>query len=370
MNEIFQKDCFDILKLKLDRGEIDRRSFLRGIALMGAGALALQSGAVSAQEKEMVMVTWGGDGTKAFEKAFAAPFAKATGIRVKSDGSGPTEGAVKAQFEGGKISWDVMDTEFFSSKTLGEKGYLGKIDYNIVKKEKIHGSDWHDWGVANYYNTYVMVYNKKKFGDNPPKTWADFFDAEKFPGKRTLPKYMIGAPEAALLADGVSPDKLYPMDLDRAFKKIKDFMPNIVSFWGSAAESQQAVIDGEAVIGLLWGTRAQLVHRDTGGDVTFTFQDALLTPSSWSYMNKNPAGAEIANQFIAAAQDPALQIELLRLVGCSPANPAAAAMVPEDLKPFDCMQPEHLKIMHSVDMEWYGKNYGAALDRFIAMIAN
>src|SRR5438309_6091061 len=47
-----------------------------------------------------------------------------------------------------------------------------------------------------------------------PTTWAEFWDAKKFPGPRTLRAgvYGTGAYEEALLADGVPMDKLYPMD--------------------------------------------------------------------------------------------------------------------------------------------------------------
>ena len=51
--------------------------------------------------------------------------------------------------------------------------------------------------------------------------WADLFDTAKIPGKRTFYKWSApGVLEIALLADGVAPDKLYPLDLDRAFKKL------------------------------------------------------------------------------------------------------------------------------------------------------
>ena len=85
---------------------------------------------------------------------------------------------------------------------------------------------------------------------------ADFFDVEKFPGKRSLYKWGAGMWEAALLADGVAPDKLYPLDLERAHDKIAAFKDNIVSYWGGGAESQSVLMNGEASMAMIWSTRA------------------------------------------------------------------------------------------------------------------
>ncbi|MGO8077848.1 extracellular solute-binding protein, partial [Rhizobium leguminosarum] len=68
---------------------------------------------------------------------------------------------------------------------------------------------------------------------------ADLFDTAKFPGKRTFYKWSApGVIEEALLADGVAADKLYPLDLERAFKKLDTIKSDIV-WWSGGAKSQQ-----------------------------------------------------------------------------------------------------------------------------------
>ncbi|MBK5571324.1 ABC transporter substrate-binding protein [Ensifer sp. SSB1] len=369
MLDFLRLDNADILETKYKNGEIDRRQLLKALGILGLASTAMGRIAF-AQQKDLVLATWGGDTSKAIDSVFGAAFTKATNINVKDDGSGPTEGAVQAQATSGKISWDVLQLDYFSSVTLGKKGLLGPIDYNVVKKSRVLENSSHEFGVACFLNSYVLAYDTSTYGDNPPKTWADFFDVEKFPGKRTFPKWMIGVPEAALLADGVPPDQLYPLDLDRAFKKIKALMPHVAAVWGSGSESQQIMLSGEASMGLLLGTRAILVDRDTDQKITFSFNDGLLIFDAWSYSKGNPAGAEAANQFIAATQDPALQVEMLKLVGFGPINPEAAKIVPEELRRIDCSQPEHLSVMHRVSMEWYADNYAAALDKYTAVISS
>ncbi|MFX5656770.1 extracellular solute-binding protein, partial [Acinetobacter baumannii] len=71
---------------------------------------------------------------------------------------------------------------------------------------------------------------------------------------------MAGALEAALLADGVALDQLYPLDVDRALKKIAEIKDHLV-LWDTGASSQQLFRDGEVTMGQLWHTRANLLQE-------------------------------------------------------------------------------------------------------------
>ncbi len=46
------------------------------------------------------------------------------------------------------------------------------------------------------------------------------------------------------MADGVAPEKLYPLDLDRVFRSLDKIKPSIVKFWDTGAEPVQMLIDG------------------------------------------------------------------------------------------------------------------------------
>ncbi|MEA2779893.1 MAG: putative spermidine/putrescine transport system substrate-binding protein, partial [Rhodospirillaceae bacterium] len=144
MNDAFQKDCLEILADKLSRGQISRRSFAKVAALLLAGApVALKSSIAAADSKQLVLVNWGGDAIKAYDAAYGQPFLKETGITVKEDGSGPTEGAIAAQAKSGKPTWDLVDVDPFSALTLGKQGMMEPIDYKVVDKSKMRpGFGW------------------------------------------------------------------------------------------------------------------------------------------------------------------------------------------------------------------------------------
>jgi putative spermidine/putrescine transport system substrate-binding protein len=61
---------------------------------------------------------------------------------------------------------------------------------------------------------------------------------------------------------------------------------------------------------------------------------------------------------------PARQVALLKSLGTGPANPAAAALVPPELKPHNPMDPDNLKLQVVADELWYADNYLAVLNRF------
>ncbi|UWR71022.1 ABC transporter substrate-binding protein [Phaeobacter inhibens] len=364
----FQRDCCELLAERFRSGKLDRRGFLTGLVALGAATMAAP-GARAAGQK-LVVVNWGGDAIDAYSAAFAEAYEAATGNKLKIDGSGPLEGSMKTQFESNSVRWDVCDAEPYSAIRLGREGMMEKIDYSIVDRSKIEPGFDGEFYVPSYFYSNVIAYDAARFGDDAPSTWADFWNVAKYPGKRTLYKWMTGVLEAALLADGVAPAELYPLDVDRALAKIEVLKPHIVSFWSSGAESQQLLRDGEASMGLLWHTRANLTKQDTEGEVDWTFDQGLVSPSGWTVIKGNPAGLKAAMEFIALAQNPDNQVTLLNELGNGPANPAAHALVSEEMKPVDASSKENLERQIALQAEWYADHYGTALDKYLALVSS
>ena len=116
--------------------------------------------------------------------------------------------------------------------------------------------------MAYEFYSSVLAYSQKKFPKDAPKSWADFWDVKKFPGRRALRNHPLATLEAALMADGVPPDKLYPLDVDRAFKKLEEIKPHITVWWTSGAQSAQLLNDGEVDMVMAWNGRVSA--RDQG----------------------------------------------------------------------------------------------------------
>ena len=369
MRDAFQQDCLDILAEKLARGQIGRRRFGQLAGLLLAGGAGLRTGPAAAASKELVFVNWGGDAIKAYDAAYGKPFFKETGIQVKEDGSGPTEGAIAAQYKSGKPSWDIVDADPFSAISLGKQGMIEKIDYSVVDRKKMRpGFGW-DYAASTYFFSYIIAYDKKKYGSTAPASMADFFDVKNFPGKRSMYKWGAGMWEAALLADGVAPDKLYPLDLDRAHAKIRAFKSHVASFWGGGAASQAVLMNGDASMAIIWSTRASLLEQDSNGQITFTWNQGLISPGAMAVIKGNPGGRDAAMKFIASAQDPKRQLVMFDMLGQGPANPATDALIPTDKRRINCVDPANMAKQVALDMPWYAENYGKALDEYTRVIS-
>ncbi|MGF6972768.1 hypothetical protein QFZ94_001195 [Paraburkholderia sp. JPY465] len=102
--------------------------------------------------------------------------------------------------------------------------------------------------------------------------------------------------EIALLADGVPPNKLYPLDLDRAFKKLDTIKSDIV-WWSGGAQSQQLLASGEAPIGMFWNGRLHALAQ-TGVPVGISWNQNLTAAD----MLVIPKGAKWSVTFSSASQ--------------------------------------------------------------------
>ncbi len=353
----FARDCVEIAAERLAKGQIDRRTFLQALTILGAGTSVLTLGGGSAKAAdEVVVVNWGGPAVEAYQNAFGAPFEKATGTKVVIDGTGPLGSKIKAMVDAGAVTWDVCDTGTGTTLVLEKQGVLEPIDYSVVDKSKMQEIFAYEYGCANYMFSFVLAYNKKSVSAEPTG-WKDFWDLEKFPGNRTLRKQPNGMLEACMMAAGKSTKDVYPIDLDLAVSKLKEIKDYVIA-WGSGSQSQELFRTGEVVMGDIWHTRANLLNQETNGDVTWTWKDGIVTAGMWNVPKGNPAGVETAMKFIASSQDPEQQLVLFNAMGNGPANPAAADMVPADKKYIDPGQPENLAVQVLQNGPWYQEDSG------------
>jgi putative spermidine/putrescine transport system substrate-binding protein len=214
----------------------------------------------------------------------------------------------------------------------------------------------------------VLVYNTKAWGGRVPTGWKDVWDTKNFPGKRAFPKTIDGALEAALIADGVPPDQLYPLDMKRALDMHRKIAGDAI-YYTSLADSQTVFRNEEAVIGLILNTRAWPLKNDTAGLCDYTFNQGIVWTASWM-VPKGASGGDAIWDFISSTQDPAGQVRLLRTNGYGPINPAASDGLPPDLQAIHPGYPTNYERMIPGGVEWYSKNATAALQQYLDTISS
>jgi putative spermidine/putrescine transport system substrate-binding protein len=361
-----QQDCLEILRQDFQAGRIGRRAVLGAMAALGLSSLATGQVAKAAGG-ELVVANWGGDAVPAFNAAFKPSYEATSGRKLVVDGGGPSMGKIRTMVDARNVIWDLCDSGAGDSIELGRLGMLEPIDYGIVDKEKMLPGFAYQHGCANYMFSVVLAYNAAKYKDKPPTKLADFWDTRNFPGRRLLRKRGLAMLEMALIADGVPFDQVYPIDIDRALKKIRQIKGDAL-FWLNGAESQQFLREGECDMGLIWHTRASVLHRDTKGRITWTFNQGILHPGIWIVPRGNPAGPPAAMQAIAAMQAPEGQVKLLELLGNGPANPAAQPLVPAALRDTNPTDPRFVPLQLASNGEWWGAHVNEAEEKYLDMI--
>jgi len=347
-------DCLDLLEDQHRRGLMDRRTFVRALGLLACLPAVTAGGRAMARDgaKQLVMVNWGGISRPAYAKALCTPFEKATGIRVDQDGSGPLPAKVRAMVQSGKVIWDLMDFDASKALVLDKEGLLEPIDYSIVDRDKVYPGWAYKMGVASYIYSCVLCFDSNKFKGEKPNSWKDFWDVQRFPGQRAVRKTPEGQIEACMMAAGRSIKDVYPIDLDLAVAKVRELKSHLIA-WTTSAQSQDVLRNGEATMCNLWHSRAGALFKESSGRFDWSWNQGLMNVDVWSVPKNNPAGREAAMKFIAYAQNPERQVELLSLLGNGPVNPAAAALVPDDVKKFDPTQPDHRAVQAVLNPEWW-----------------
>jgi putative spermidine/putrescine transport system substrate-binding protein len=290
-----------------------------------AAAIGLSSPVYAA---DMVFTSWGGTTQDAQKASWADGFTAESGVNVLQDG--PTDyGKIKAMVEAGDVTWDVVDVEGDYAVQAGKAGLLEKLDFSVIDKSKLDPRFVTDYSVGSFYYSFVVGCNKDAVKECP-KTWADLFDTAKFPGKRAFYKWSApGVIEAALLADGVAPEKLYPLDLDRAFKKLDTIKADII-WWSGGAQSQQLLASAEAPFGSFWNGRLTALAEtgvtvETSWTQNITAADALVVP-------KGAKNKEAAMKFIAFATNPDSQAKLATATGYAPTNLDSNMLMDEKIR--------------------------------------
>ncbi|PHN34528.1 ABC transporter substrate-binding protein [Pseudomonas amygdali] len=322
----------------------------RAAAVLAAGVLALSSIAASAAES-VNFVSWGGS-TQDFQKeAWAAPFSKASGITVVQDG--PTDyGKLKAMVESGNVQWDVVDVEADFALRAASEGLLEPLDFNTIKRDEIDKRFVTDHGAGSFFFSFVLGYNESKVGAKPPVDWAAMFDTKTYPGKRSLYKWPSpGVLELALLADGVAPDKLYPLDLDRAFKKL-DIIKKDIVWWGGGAQSKQLLASGEVAMGQMWNGRVYALQQD-GAPVGVSWKQNLVM-ADFLVVPKGAKNKDAAMKFIANATSAKGQADFSNLSAYAPVNTQSVARLDSTLAPN--LPTAHVADQITLDFAYWAKN--------------
>ena len=323
------------------------RRMLLTAGLAGAALSAPAVRRASAQEKVLYINTWGGAWEEAAKESLFAPFTKETGIEIRT--VAPVSFAkLAAQVRTGVYEFDITTLGVAELARADHAKLIAEPDKAILDPAKLWPQAVKMNGVASHAFANIIAYRNDKFPQGV-KDWADFWNVAKNPGSRSLQRYAARVIAMALLADGVAPDRLFPYDLDRAFKSLEKIKPHVRVWWTQGPQSQQLLRDGEIDAIGMWDTQAsRLVEQKA--PVTVNVNQAVIDIAYWAVAKGSPRAAN-AWRFISFAirPEPLAQFSLRNAYG--PMNPDAFKFITDAQAKTLSTYPENFKSAIVLDAE-------------------
>lgn len=311
---------------------------------MGNGKLSLVAAAlaailpVAADADSITVTTNGGAAAAAFREAYYKPWTAKTGNTVVDDSFNQELAKLRTQVETKNIIWDVVSVTAINEATGCEEGLLEPIDWSTLLDAKDFEAvgGFGKCGLPNNFVSGGLVYDGNVIApENAPKSWADFWNVQKWPGKRGLLYRAEQTFEIALIADGVPPKDAMkvlaaPGGPERALKKLAELKPHI-KWWKAGDESIQNILNGDVVMTFAWNGRVTAANRANKRNLKIEFGAGHVSGSQMIAVMKGTKKKEAAIDFIRFISQPEPQAAFARTLYFAPVNAKAyALMTPEE----------------------------------------
>ena len=339
---------------------LTRRRLLGGI---GAASLAapfvLRGRHASAASNELTFVTWGGTYRGTIEQGAIKSFTETTGIKVNVIDT-PDLAKVKAQVTTGNVEWDVFDAPGALGASGAKEGYWEALDPKLFDLEDLAIKPTN---VLVPFYTFAggIAWNPAKFPDGKhPTTFKEYFDVKAFPGRRTFRDRPSETLEAALLADGVAPDKLYPLDVDRAFKALDRVKASVASWVAATPQTITLLQTGEVDFSYSYASRVKTTNAE-GAGMAFSFAQTL-NGLEYLAVLKGAPNKENAFKFVSHCLKPEVQAKTMELMSNTPVSKKAFPMLSEGARKWlpDLANPQNVLLNDA----WWADNFEKVTRRF------
>jgi putative spermidine/putrescine transport system substrate-binding protein len=335
-----------------------------GICMGGVG-----NGAIA---RDLSVVSWGGAYQDAQKEVYFKPFMDKTKVKMVDESWDGGIGVLRAKIQGGANNWDVVQVESEELLLGCEEGLFERLDWaKLGGRDKFLKDAVNDCGVGAIVYNFVLAYDADRTKE-APKSWADFWDTKKFPGKRALRKGPKTNLEIALLADGVPAADVYktlatPAGVDRAFNKLSQLKGDLI-WWEKGSQPPQMLAAGEATMVSAYNGRIAAANKNDKKNFKMSWPGSLYTIDSWVIMKGSPNKTQ-AEQFLAFVSDPQNQKNLPTHIPYGVTQVSATALVDKSVMPDLPTNPANLKSALYINDKFWLENLDKLNQRFNAWLA-
>ena len=285
-----------------------------------------------------MFASWGGAYQSAQRQAYGVPFAEQFGIQI-IDVAQPTIDNIRARSQSGNVTWHVFDTGTGSIDQLARTGNLERLDFSIIDnrdfidvvKSPYIGGGGITWSEVWAYNTDVFPEAWR------PRSMADIYDPQRFPGRRAWAYYpdaemvfVLLSENPALLntAEGrASLSALSPQQVDRAFELFEEYRDQPDIFWTTGSDCPAFLIIGEADMCTAWNARIFDAAKK-GAPLKICWECGhVLNTDGWSIIKglkeQDPRAFELAQLYLAWTALPENNARMAQFIPFGPINSAS-----------------------------------------------
>jgi len=331
-----------------------RRTFVGAAAASLPAFSILTAGAVRAQSKEIRMIEAGGKSGESIEAGYIEPLTKKTGIKVVRESPGSL-GKLRALVESGQTSTVLFELGSGIMVQARKLGLIEKIDWAAVNPAPMYAEAKDEYGFGYQYFSTIMAW---RAGVKEPKNWVEFFDSKAFPGKRCLPDFPHYCLPFALQGTGIPADKLFPLDVEAAFKKLNEIKKDVAVWWKAGAQPPQLLKDNEVQYAVCWSGR---VVGDPAFGLNFAGGKADLSYFS-IVKNSKPEDKAAAYKLMHEMSLPENQAKAAEVISYTGPSPDLDALLPKDKLWQYPTSKQNKAVQYFENAEWWAEN-GEAVNK-------
>ena len=354
-----------------------RPSFLGALFVC---AVLLGNDGVGAQES-LTVVSWGGAYSRSQVEAYHKPFTRKTGIAIISEDYNGGLAQIKAQVESGNVTWDVVDLETSDAIRGCDDGLLERIDASMLPpapdgtpaEEDFIAGTLLDCAVGEIVWSTVVAFDHTRFPrDNQPRALRDFFNVERFPGRRGLRKSPRVNVEWALISDGVPAGQVYEVlaaseGIDRAFHVLDRIKPHVV-WWEAGAQPPQLLADGEVVMTSAYNGRLYNAIFKEKKPFVIIWDAQVWDVDLWGIV-KGARNLATALEFVKFSTDTKRLADQAKFISYGPVRRSSMEKVNAKVKPHLPTSPDNFANALQNDFDWWADHQQEMDERFTTWLA-
>ena len=315
--------------------------------------------------EQLTVGTWGGPYEAAQDVALFQPFTESTGIEINT-----------TRYTGGLDILDsveqpdILDMLEEDAIVACESGKLLPLPDSYL--ETITAETRNDFidgaitkcAVAHSTFSTIVAFDERAFPDEKPSQIQDFFNIEKFPGKRAVQKDPAALFEWALMAEGVPISQIYDLlsterGMQLALKRMDSVREHLI-WWSSPEESvellkKQIVVMSSGYNGRFFDARARNVP------LNLIWDGQIIDRSVWAAPAQRSKSFPTALTFIRFVTQAKRMGNIAELIPYGPTRNSAFDYIgrhPEygmNMVPQLPTAPRHLGVSLIRDTRWYAR---------------